>query len=202
RGSSGGKKEYHKKFAWTRKKPYKGTGCKCRLRITVYEDRVAGRYTPGHNHSLGKENARFTSISDTTRTQIEAMLRSGISVANVLRNLHNRAFDEENRSQLFTEQGSRNHFITRADVRRIEKTIEQETIRLAKGDGESVLLWAERLRKEGHYVSLKATSDAPPEGSGIEGSAFVLIIQTQYQAECWEKHGGRFAGIDATHNTT
>ncbi|KAF6763546.1 hypothetical protein DFP72DRAFT_1136120 [Ephemerocybe angulata] len=136
RGSSGGKKEYRKKFAWIRKKPFKSTGCRCRIRLTVFPDKVVGRYTAEHNHSLGMENARFTSISETTWHQIEAMLRSGVSVSNVLRHVHDQVYDERNRSQLQSGQSSRNHFVTRADVRRIEKAIEQETIRLEKQDGD------------------------------------------------------------------
>lgn len=92
--------------------------------------------------------------------------------------------------------------MTRADVRRIEKAIEQEKVRLAPGDGESVMLWVERLKKEGHHVFLKTSLDAPPEGSGLDPKSFILIIQTPYQAEFWKKHGNEYAGIDATHNTT
>lgn len=87
-------------------------------------------------------------------------------------------------------------------MRRIEKMIEEETIRLASKDGASVLEWVATLQKRGHFVSLKSSSDASPLNSGLEKNSFVLIIQTQYQQECWQKHGHRFAGIDATHNTT
>ena len=39
-----------------------------------------------------------------------------------------------------------NDFIMLADIRRIEKAIEAETIRLERDDGKSVFLWAEKLR--------------------------------------------------------
>lgn len=83
--------------------------------------------------------------------------------------------------------------------------IEQETIRLAKSDGQSILLWAERLRrirKIGCHVILKSVSEPAPEGSELQPDSFVLIIQTPYQKESWRKHGNQYAGIDATHNTT
>jgi len=48
----------------------------------------------------------------------------------------------------------------------------------------------------------KTSSDEPPASSGLDNDSFVLVIQTRYQQECWQKHGPRFAGIDATHNTT
>ena len=78
---------------------------------------------------------------------------------------------------------SRRHFCTRADVCRIEKMIEQDTVRLAPQDGPSVLKWIERLREAGHYVEFKGSYDPPPPHSNVENNAF-------------------FAGIDATHNTT
>jgi hypothetical protein len=80
--------------------------------------------------------------------------------------------------------------------------IEEETVRLASQDGESVLKWVEVLCKRRHYVEIKSSSDEPPSNSNLDRGSFVLIIQTKYQQECWQKHGHRFAGIDATHNTT
>ena len=40
------------------------------------------------------------------------------------------------------------------------------------------------------------------DGSGLAVDTFVLMIQTHYQKEVFEKYGHGFAGIDATHNTT
>ena len=80
--------------------------------------------------------------------------------------------------------------------------IEEETICLTSQDGASVLEWVAALRKGGHFVSLKSSSDTSPLNSGLEKNSFVLIIQTQYQQECWQKHGHCFAGINVTHNTT
>lgn len=96
----------------------------------------------------------------------------------------------------------RNEFITAADVRRIQKDIEAETIRLDDRDGQSVLNWVENLRSRGELLGFKSSSDAPPPGSGLATDAFALCIQTAYQHECWTKFGNNFAGIDATHNTT
>ena len=100
------------------------------------------------------------------------------------------------------EPVNRKQLATFRDVYRIQKSIEEETIRLAGGDGSSVVAWAEKLKAEGHFMSLKTSSRAPPPGSNLAGEIFILIIQTKYQRECWRKHGHRFAGLDATHNTT
>jgi len=80
--------------------------------------------------------------------------------------------------------------------------IKEETVRLASQDGASVLKWVQTLRECRHYVAFKSSSDDPPSGSRLEKNTFVLVIQTKYQQECWQKHGACFAGIDATHNTT
>jgi hypothetical protein len=80
--------------------------------------------------------------------------------------------------------------------------IEEESIRLAAQDGPSVLEWVAKLREEGHFVSLKRSNESAPAGSQLDNDSFVLIIQTKYQRECWEKYGSTFAGIDGTHNTT
>ena len=100
------------------------------------------------------------------------------------------------------EPVNRKQLATFRDVYRIQKSIEEETIHLAGGDGSSVVAWAEKPKAEGHFMSLKTSSSAPPPGSNLAGEIFVLIIQTKYQQECWCKHGHRFAGLDATHNTT
>lgn len=95
-----------------------------------------------------------------------------------------------------------NEFISRADIRRVEKSIEEETIRLGQKDGESVLAWAQRLEAQGALLAFKPANDTPPNGSNLDSDVFVLIIQTKYMREKWEEWGDDFAGLDATHNTS
>jgi capsular polysaccharide biosynthesis protein len=111
---------------------------------------------------------------------------------------------ESNLDDLKIKLADRNEFATRADVYRIQKAIEQETIRLASKDGASVLQWVDNLKEAGHYVTIKTASDpSPPDAAlPLAHDSFVLIIQTRYQRECWQKLGKNFAGVDATHNTT
>ncbi|KAJ7744259.1 hypothetical protein DFH07DRAFT_963791 [Mycena maculata] len=59
-----------------------------------------------------------------------------------------------------------------------------------------------KLHDEGHFVFLKRSDEVLPPGSDLERDSFVLIIQTKYQQECWEKYGSCFTGINGTHNTT
>lgn len=52
-------------------------------------------------------------------------------------------------------------------------------------------------------MAFKSSCDPVPTGfEGLCPSTFALMIQTPYQAEQFRKEGHRFAGIDATHNTT
>ena len=111
-------------------------------------------------------------------------------------------YTEENLGNLKVEGTQRSEFCTRAVVRRIEKRIEEETIRLATQDSESVLRWVNVLQARGHYILIKTSNNEPPHNSNLNKDVFILIIQTKYQQECWKKHGHCFAGIDATHNTT
>lgn len=83
-----------------------------------------------------------------------------------------------------------------------QRGIEAEKIRLARDDGQSVLLWVDQLRKDGDLLAFKSSADAVPKDSGLDEDAFVLAMQTPYQREVFEKYGHAFAGLDATHNTT
>lgn len=114
--------------------------------------------------------------------------------------MHGKVYSEgdHNTSKLI----KRCQFATHADIRRIQKKIDAESVRLASDDGESVLLWVERLRALGHHLELKRSCDPTPEGSTVAKETFILIIQTKYQRECWQRYGTKFAGLDATHNTT
>jgi hypothetical protein len=64
-----------------------------------------------------------------------------------------------------------------------------------------VLKWIERLRESGEIVAFKSSTGAVPEGLALAKNAFVLVIQTKYQQEVYQKWGNEFIGIDATHNT-
>ena len=226
RGNTGGKKNYQKKHSWTRKVPVKhtaGPGCPCRLTVAFYPgtDTILGKYNDEHSHEIGSQNARFTRLPKEMRKEIERLLRLGVDPKKVVRpylipclingfdqrsmkleQIQGRIYTEENLSNLRAGQTHRREFVTRADVHRIEKIIEEETIRLASQDGASVLEWVKNLQERGHFVALKTSADAPPANSGLETDGFVMIIQTKYQRECWQKNAHRYAGIDATHNTT
>ncbi|KAJ7301891.1 hypothetical protein DFH08DRAFT_622795, partial [Mycena albidolilacea] len=191
-----------KKTARGRKVPSKRilTGCPCRLTVKTYlgTDEVLGRYTHGHSHPTGDANARFIRIPVETRLRIAELLRMGVDRARVLQEVRGNVNTEDNLENLRSRPSARNEFITAADIRQIEA----ETVRLNSQHGESTKQWVDNLRKRGELLGFKGSSDVPPAGSALESNTFTLCIQTKYQHECWEKWGSKFAGLDATHNTT
>lgn len=102
-----------------------------------------------------------------------------------------------------TSMPCRDELITLADVRRIEKAIEAETIRLDHDDGKSVFLWAKRLRASDSLLGFKSCACPVPPDSKLEADAFVLMVQTPSQRDqfhCYRNKAIVF--IDRTHNTT
>ena len=96
----------------------------------------------------------------------------------------------------------RDEFVTLADVRRIEKLIQAETIRLHQDDGLSTVYWVSKLREEDSVLAFKAKSDLPPSQSGLNKDLFLLCIQTEGQRKMLCEFGASFAAVEGTHNTT
>ncbi|KDR73029.1 hypothetical protein GALMADRAFT_1342736, partial [Galerina marginata CBS 339.88] len=117
------------------------------VKFYPHTDEILGIYNHEHSHEIGKANTRFTRLRKDTRSEIERLLRLGVEPRKVLAQIQGNIYTEENLSKLKDEGARRSEFCTRADVRRIEKMIEQETVRLASQDGPSVLKWVETLRE-------------------------------------------------------
>jgi MULE transposase domain. len=98
--------------------------------------------------------------------------------------------------------GHRNEFVTLADLRRIQKDIEAESIRFDRDDGRSTAKWAEELRQKGHLLAYKSRSCPVPPESGLASDIFCLITQSSWQRAQFQLHGSTVLFIDRTHNTT
>ncbi|KAJ7017356.1 hypothetical protein C8F04DRAFT_889374, partial [Mycena alexandri] len=98
---------------------------------------VLGNYKDQHNHELGNANLRFTSISKETREYIAGLLRMKVSPDHILHLLHRGVYDNDNLFDDLDESNvaSRAEFIQLGDIRRIEKEIEAESVRLHPDDG-------------------------------------------------------------------
>ena len=65
--------------------------------------------------------------------------------------------------------------------------IEAKNIRLDKDNGKSMLHWVEKLRESGEIIAFKSSMGAVPNGLALAKDAFVLVIQTKYQKEVYQK---------------
>ncbi|KAF7372137.1 hypothetical protein MVEN_00072600 [Mycena venus] len=208
RAGTGGQKEYNKLHPdWNRKRGPKRTDRKCTLIVKQYPDTsmVLGNYSDIHNHDLGNANLPFTQIPKATREYIAGLLRLKVAPEHILKMLHRGVYDHD---ELFTQDldenyvASRMEFIELRDIRRIEKEIKAEAIRLHPDDGQSTTLWVQRLRDKGHLLAFKSKTDPVPPRSNLAHNLFLLVIQTNWQRQIFAKYGDKLVCIDATHNVT
>ncbi|KAJ6557623.1 hypothetical protein B0H19DRAFT_884853, partial [Mycena capillaripes] len=97
-------------------------------------------YADVHNHPLGNDNLPFTQISHETREYIAGLLRLKVSPNHILKLVHGDVYNDDNTFEDDDDNGvvaSRNDFIQLKDIRRIEKAIEAESVRLHPDDGQS-----------------------------------------------------------------
>ncbi|KAJ7030977.1 hypothetical protein C8F04DRAFT_885187, partial [Mycena alexandri] len=95
---------------------------------------VLGTYHNERNHPTGNANIRFTQISKETKEYIAGLLRMKVAPEHILRLLHHGTYDHDGDG---ASVAARNEFIQLRDIRRIEKQIEAESVRLHPDDGES-----------------------------------------------------------------
>ncbi|KAJ7488704.1 hypothetical protein B0H11DRAFT_1720367 [Mycena galericulata] len=161
RAGTGGQKAYTKLHPdWNRKRGPKRTDCKCTLIVKQYLDVLAvlGNYSDTHNHDLGNANLPFTQIPKAAREHIAGLLRMKVAPEHILKMMHRGAYDKDD---LFEQDldanfvAERTEFIVLRDIRRIEKGIEAEAVRLHPDDGQSTMRWVENLRNKGHLLGFK-----------------------------------------------
>ncbi|KAJ7589534.1 hypothetical protein C8J56DRAFT_784895, partial [Mycena floridula] len=207
RQGSHGKSNYQLKFPdRKRKRSKKWTGCQCRITFRFYPNtpHILAFYNDVHDHAIGNANLMYTRIRPDDRLRIVEMLRMGIEPKRVLREIQGDVHAEKNLKNLQNPDRTSHHrkHITMADIHRILKNIDAETIRLHPDDGRLMLEWVANLQEEGSVLAFKSSSDSVPVGYAMESDVFALCIQTTFQQKCFEEYGPQFAGLDATHNTT
>ena len=99
-------------------------------------------------------------------------------------------------------QGSRDRFITLADVGRLSRVLNEENVRLHQEDAISTRLWIDNLQSDQVNAFFKSRLDQPPSGSTLQPDVFILCMQTRFQLDAFQRLGNGFIGIDATHNVT
>ncbi|KAJ7210954.1 hypothetical protein C8J57DRAFT_1097961 [Mycena rebaudengoi] len=208
RGGTGGIKPYTKRHPeWRFKLGSKRTDCRCSLLVKEYPGIkvILGNYLDTHNHPLGNENIRYTQIPKDLHEYIAGLLRLKVAPEHILQLIHHGVYHED---ALFeqdldgTAVAARSEFIQLRDIRRIEKKLEAENVRLHPDDGRSTLLWVENLRAKDHLLGFKSKTDPPPPSSNLASDVFFLAFQTSWQRKMFAKHGEHLLCIDATHNVT
>lgn len=104
-------------------------------------------------------------ISDELRQKVMSMLYVGISLDNILQ--HNAEVTQKQGGPL-----NRDDFLTRNDVRNMERTIHNSSLELLGNDECSVKIWIQRHQKDVFYFQ---------DNSGSE--SFILAIQTDWQLQ-------------------
>ncbi|KAJ6555866.1 hypothetical protein B0H19DRAFT_947528, partial [Mycena capillaripes] len=116
------------------------TDCQCALVVKTYPNvpTVLGNYAEEHNHPLGNANLRYTQISKETREYIAGLLRLKVSPSHILQLVHQGVYNQDDAFDNDDDSpAARNEFIQLQDIRRIEKGIEAEAVRLHPDDGQS-----------------------------------------------------------------
>ncbi|KAJ7241759.1 hypothetical protein C8J57DRAFT_1084823 [Mycena rebaudengoi] len=185
RTGTGGEKGYITTHPdWNRKRGPKRTDCECTLLVKQYPEisTILGNYTSTHNHDLGNANLPFTQIPKNAREHIAALLRMKVAPDHILKMLHRGVYDQDTLFECDLNADSvaaRTEFIELRDIRRIEKDIEAEAVRLHPDDGQSILKWVERLKAKGYLLGFKSKTDPAPPGSGIPTAWMLASNGTQ-----------------------
>ncbi|KAJ6490439.1 hypothetical protein DFH09DRAFT_947897, partial [Mycena vulgaris] len=208
RKGTGGIKAYTKLHPnWNRKRQSKRTDCNAHILVKQYPGTpiILGNYSAAHDHSLGNANLPFTQIPTETREYIAGLLRLKVSPDYILKILHCGAYEGDEGFEHDLDDtlvATRTEFIELRDIRRIEKQIEAETVRLHPDDGLSTIRWVERLRLKDQLLGFKSKTDLVPPGSNLAPDIFTLMIQSNWQRSMFQKYGEHLLCIDATHNVT
>lgn len=110
-------------------------------------------------------------ISDELRQKVMSMLYVGISLDNII----------QHHSEVMQKQGgpqNRDDFLTRNDVRNMERTIRSSSHELHENDESSAKIWVQRHQKHVFYFQDNSSSES-----------FVLGIQTDWQLQQMLRYG-------------
>ncbi|XP_045804799.1 uncharacterized protein LOC123898001 isoform X2 [Trifolium pratense] len=110
-------------------------------------------------------------ISDELRHRVMSMLYVGISLDNIL----------QHHAEVMQKQGgplNRDDFLTRNDVRNMERTIRNSSLELLGNDECSVKIWIQRHKKDVFYFQDNSSSES-----------FILGIQTDWQLQQMLRYG-------------
>ena len=104
---------------------------------------------------------------------------------------------------MFDQCASRKHFITKQDISNVRVNIKDNAIIRHKSDPMSVSLLVSELQQEAFdpILLFKPQGEKSTTHTTLPTEGFVLVIQTQFQQELFQKYGHKILCIDATHGT-
>lgn len=104
---------------------------------------------------------------------------------------------------LFDQCASRKHFITKQDISNVRVNIKDNAIIRHKSDPISVSLLVAELRQEAYdpILLFKPQGERSTAYPNLPSEGFVLVIQTQFQQQLFEKYSHKILCVDSTHGT-
>ncbi|XP_054798607.1 uncharacterized protein LOC129303357 [Prosopis cineraria] len=147
------------------------------LALIIYNQRRHVDKTGSPCHGMLDRNAVGTRamyaprISDELRQKVMSMLYVGISLDDII----------QHHTEVMQKQGgphNRDDFLTRNDVRNMERIIRNSTHELQENDEYSVRIWVQRHQKHVFYFQDNSVSES-----------FVLGIQTDWQLQQMLRYG-------------
>ena len=103
----------------------------------------------------------------------------------------------------FDQCVSRKHFLSKGDIKNIRTKIDDRIVKRHDDDATSVTMMVAELEQEpfNPIVIFKPQGSKNPSHPALQIDAFVLVIQTQFQMELYQKHAPTILCIDSTHGT-
>ena len=155
------------------------TGSSCTAHIKdLTTGEVTVQYCSTHNsHSISLGHLR---IPDDTRMKIASKLYQGVLIERILDDIRDSV-----------DAGiSREHLVTRQDVRNIKVQYNIDGIRRHKDDPASVNAWVEEMTSLPYNPVLFYKSQGTPDPNGnLADNDFVLVIQTEFQRDMFRRFG-------------
>ena len=102
----------------------------------------------------------------------------------------------------FDQCVGRRHFLAKSDIRNIRVKVDDKVIKRHEDDAMSVSMFVAELQQECYNpVLLFKPQGRIDEAHSLESETFILVIQTQFQMELYQKHASTILCIDSTHGT-
>lgn len=110
---------------------------------------------------------------------------------------------DRSKREEFDQSVSRKHFISKSDIRNIRVKVDDRIVKRHDDDATSVTMMVAELQQEPYnpIVMFKPQGSKDDLHPALQADSFVLVIQTQFQMELYQKYASTILCIDSTHGT-